>query len=127
MSKRIAKIAALQERLAKFLEIPVGDGDDWAPTTPENLTELREIFYEIIGNKFVRDGDGDQVIEFAVSSRADGHLVYDTVPHQPRTDSDEEWDKFYEKSGSAAEYLTSAAHRTLMVSNNVRRFRGKGA
>lgn len=83
--ERAQGMASFLGRLNTFFSTFVeGDGDDFAPVSNDDLSELYGIFRDIVELKWGGDADGDLPINFALVDRNRGKLISEILPHDPR-------------------------------------------
>lgn len=119
-AQRKVRRAELHETLDKFLDtfVEAKDGG-WAAAQNGDLSEIQDIFQEIIDLKFERDCDGDAVIDYHVVNRRYGRLISTYTPHPPRDRDGEEPVhsrdilEFIRESTRAASYLISSGQHIL--------------
>lgn len=119
-AQRKSRRAELHETLDTFLDTFVETKDGgWAAAQNGDLSEIQDIFQEIIDLKFERDCDGDAVIDYHVVNRRYGRLISTYTPHPPRDRDGEEPVhsrdilEFIRESTRAASYLISSGQHIL--------------
>lgn len=104
-------------KLSRFLEERKDGKGSWAPVTREEVTEMYNLLYEMLGLKYAEDCDGDLPIQIKIIDRTKFQsLHFFPMPHLPL---DSNLAQVHEYLGLAQTNLSMAAEQVRIATVHI--------